>query len=135
VRNKDINSGRGNMSAWATALSVGVLVLGLGACQRERAQMDTESAANTPATTTPAPTTPADTTGTDTANTTETPNTNNGSDVTAEAPMDNSNPTGNTANPPPPVSDTDITNSSGAKSTEPPMDQTDTDEAQTPQQR
>ena len=70
MRRKHINDGRGNMP-WATALSVGLLALGLGACQRERAQMDTESAANTPATT-PAPTTPADTTGSDTATTVET---------------------------------------------------------------
>ena len=114
------------------ALCAGALVLGVGACQRERAQMDT--AANAPAAA-PAPATPAETTGSDTANTTETPNTTQGSDVTAESPMDESNPTGTTANPPPPV--TEQTDQSDLDrdtiKAEPPEDQTDTDEAQAPQ--
>ena len=123
---------RMNLHPLAAALCAGVLVLGVGACQRERAQMDT--AANSPAETTPAPTTPAETTGSETANTTETPNNTQGSDVTAEAPMEESNPTGTTANPPPPVTDqTDQSELNRDTIKAEPPEQSDTDEAQTPQ--
>ena len=118
----------------AIALCAGVLVLGVSACQRERAQMDTQSAATAPAET-PPPTTPADTTGSETADTLETPNTTQGTDVTAEAPMEESNPTGTTANPPPPVTEqTDQSDlNRDTMKAEPPEDRTDTDEGQAPQ--
>lgn len=126
------------MQAGASMLCAALLALGMASCQREREQLDTETPASTADTTTP--TTPADTTYSDTADSTRTPNTTAGSDVTSEAPMDESNPTINSVAPPPvtdetPTDGTDLSERSGVTSTEPPPDESDMDEAQTPEQR